>query len=61
MEAALSRLRALSADELREEIVKANLKFGPITATTRAIFERKLARALLEAAGLPDTDGRDGM
>ncbi|XP_072290245.1 ankyrin repeat and LEM domain-containing protein 2 [Eucyclogobius newberryi] len=46
MEAVLSRLKGLSADELREEFARANLKCGPITATTRAIFERKLARAL---------------
>lgn len=52
MEAALTRLKSLSADELREEILKANLKCGPITATTRAVFERKLARALVENAGL---------
>uniref|UniRef100_A0AAR2JHN0 Ankyrin repeat and LEM domain-containing protein 2 n=1 Tax=Pygocentrus nattereri TaxID=42514 RepID=A0AAR2JHN0_PYGNA len=58
MEAALSRLRALSADELREEFTKANLKCGPITATTRAIFERKLARALLETAGISETEDR---
>ncbi|KAG9261570.1 ankyrin repeat and LEM domain-containing protein 2 [Astyanax mexicanus] len=57
MEAALSRLRALTADELREEFTKANLKCGPITATTRAIFERKLARALLETAGISEADG----
>ncbi|KAI4873796.1 hypothetical protein NFI96_017982 [Prochilodus magdalenae] len=57
MEAALGRLRALSADELREEFAKANLKCGPITATTRAIFERKLARALLETAGISEQDG----
>ncbi|XP_058230651.1 ankyrin repeat and LEM domain-containing protein 2 isoform X2 [Hemibagrus wyckioides] len=52
MEAALSRLKSLSADQLREEILKANLKCGPITATTRAVFERKLARALVENAGV---------
>ncbi|XP_038559338.1 ankyrin repeat and LEM domain-containing protein 2 [Micropterus salmoides] len=46
MEAVLSRLRGLSADELREEFARADLKCGPITATTRAIFERKLARVL---------------
>uniref|UniRef100_A0A8B9J8U6 Ankyrin repeat and LEM domain-containing protein 2 n=1 Tax=Astyanax mexicanus TaxID=7994 RepID=A0A8B9J8U6_ASTMX len=51
------RLRALTADELREEFTKANLKCGPITATTRAIFERKLARALLETAGISEADG----
>ncbi|XP_066511058.1 ankyrin repeat and LEM domain-containing protein 2-like isoform X2 [Hoplias malabaricus] len=57
MDAALSRLRALSADELREEIIKANLNWGPITATTRAIFERKLARVLLETTAVAQTDG----
>ncbi|XP_039627400.1 ankyrin repeat and LEM domain-containing protein 2 [Polypterus senegalus] len=48
MDAILSRLKELSPDELREEIIGAGLKCGPITATTRTIFERKLARALLE-------------
>ncbi|CAJ1068417.1 ankyrin repeat and LEM domain-containing protein 2 [Xyrichtys novacula] len=46
MEAVLSRLRGLSPDELREEFARADLKCGPITATTRATFERKLARVL---------------
>lgn len=46
MEAVLSRLRELSADELREEFARADVKCGPITATTRATFERKLARVL---------------
>ena len=46
MESVLSRLRGLSEDELRQELVRADLKFGPITATTRAIFERKLASVL---------------
>lgn len=55
MDAVLSRLKGLSADELREEFARANLKCGPITATTRAIFERKLARAL---AG-PETSEND--
>lgn len=56
MDAVLSRLKGLSADELREEILKSNLKCGPITATTRAIFERKLARALVENAGVTERD-----
>ncbi|XP_028851982.1 ankyrin repeat and LEM domain-containing protein 2 [Denticeps clupeoides] len=61
MEAILCRLQGLSADELREEILKANLKCGPITATTRAIFERKLARALLEGdGGVSETDSNGG-
>ncbi|XP_053725601.1 ankyrin repeat and LEM domain-containing protein 2 [Synchiropus splendidus] len=46
MEAVLSRLKGLSDDELREEFARADLKCGPITSTTRAIFERKLARVL---------------
>lgn len=59
MEAALTRLKSLSADELREEILKANLKCGPITATTRTVFERKLARALVENAGLSASQSGD--
>ena len=46
MEAVMSRLRGLSADELREEFARAGVKCGPITATTRATFERKLARVM---------------
>lgn len=48
MEAVLERLQSLTSDQLREEITGAGLKCGPITATTRSIFEKKLARALLE-------------
>lgn len=51
MEAVLSRLRELSADELRQEFARADIKCGPITATTRAIFERKLARVLAGPEG----------
>ncbi|MFT7808403.1 ankyrin repeat and LEM domain-containing protein 2 isoform X1 [Arapaima gigas] len=51
MEEILSRLKELTADQLREEILRADLKCGPITATTRAIFERKLARAILGGDG----------
>lgn len=47
MEEILSRLRGLNADDLREEFARADLKCGPITATTRATFERKLARFLV--------------
>lgn len=46
MEAVLSRLRGLSDDELRQEFARADVKCGPITTTTRATFERKLARVL---------------
>lgn len=63
MEAILSRLQGLSADELRDELLKANLKCGPITATTRAIFERKLARALVSedasSNGASETDSNN--
>ncbi|XP_070760736.1 ankyrin repeat and LEM domain-containing protein 2 [Enoplosus armatus] len=55
MEAVLNRLRGLNADELREEFARAGLKCGPITATTRATFERKLARVL---AG-PESSGTE--
>ncbi|XP_061116885.1 ankyrin repeat and LEM domain-containing protein 2 isoform X2 [Conger conger] len=56
MEAILSRLHGLSDDQLREEVIGADIKCGPITATTRAIFERKLARAILSREGIdPET------
>uniref|UniRef100_A0A672IUB3 Ankyrin repeat and LEM domain-containing protein 2 n=1 Tax=Salarias fasciatus TaxID=181472 RepID=A0A672IUB3_SALFA len=59
MEAVLSRLRELSADELREEFARADLKCGPITATTRATFERKLARFLAGSeSNATETDGK---
>ncbi|XP_045390041.1 ankyrin repeat and LEM domain-containing protein 2 isoform X1 [Lemur catta] len=51
MDAVLARLKLLNPDDLREEIVKAGLKCGPITSTTRFIFEKKLAQALLEQGG----------
>ena len=53
MDTILARLKLLNPDELREEIVKAGLKCGPITSTTRFIFEKKLAQALLERGTLP--------
>ncbi|XP_072908015.1 ankyrin repeat and LEM domain-containing protein 2 isoform X3 [Hemitrygon akajei] len=51
MEAILSRLRQLTPAELRQEILGAGLNCGPITSTTRLIFEKKLAQALLESLG----------
>ncbi|NXC37462.1 ANKL2 protein, partial [Campylorhamphus procurvoides] len=57
MDTILSRLKKLSSDELREEIVRAGLKCGPITATTRFIFEKKLAQALLEQQGTSEETG----
>ncbi|NXW35651.1 ANKL2 protein, partial [Phaetusa simplex] len=57
MDAILSRLKQLSPDELREEIVRAGLKCGPITSTTRFIFEKKLAQALLEQQGASEEKG----
>ncbi|XP_077418232.1 ankyrin repeat and LEM domain-containing protein 2 isoform X2 [Vanacampus margaritifer] len=46
MEAVLTRLKGLTADELREEFARADLKCVAITASTRSIFEKKLARML---------------
>ncbi|XP_043830635.1 ankyrin repeat and LEM domain-containing protein 2 [Dromiciops gliroides] len=51
MDVILARLKDLNPDDLREEIVKAGLKCGPITSTTRFVFEKKLAQALLEKQG----------
>ncbi|XP_039188324.1 ankyrin repeat and LEM domain-containing protein 2 [Crotalus tigris] len=51
MDEIFSRLKQLTPDELREEIVKAGLKCGPITLTTRSIFEKRLAQALWEQQG----------
>ncbi|XP_051540667.1 ankyrin repeat and LEM domain-containing protein 2-like [Myxocyprinus asiaticus] len=55
MESVLKRLQSLTPDQLRDEITGAGLKCGPITATTRSVFEKKLARVLLEN----HTDGSD--
>ncbi|XP_027807813.2 ankyrin repeat and LEM domain-containing protein 2 isoform X1 [Marmota flaviventris] len=52
MDAVLARLKLLSPDDLREEVFRAGLKCGPITATTRFIFEKKLAQALLDQGGV---------
>uniref|UniRef100_A0A8D2CQR2 Ankyrin repeat and LEM domain-containing protein 2 n=1 Tax=Sciurus vulgaris TaxID=55149 RepID=A0A8D2CQR2_SCIVU len=62
MDAVLAQLKLLSPDDLREEVIRAGLKCGPITSTTRFIFEKKLAQALLEQRGvlpssLPDLRG----
>nr|XP_009665005.1 PREDICTED: ankyrin repeat and LEM domain-containing protein 2 [Struthio camelus australis] len=57
MDSILSRLKQLTPDELREEIVKAGLKCGPITSTTRSVFEKKLAQALLEQQGALEEKG----
>ncbi|NWQ61717.1 ANKL2 protein, partial [Neopipo cinnamomea] len=57
MDTILSQLKKLGPDELREEIVRAGLKCGPITATTRFIFEKKLAQALLEQQGALEEAG----
>ncbi|XP_060752103.1 ankyrin repeat and LEM domain-containing protein 2 isoform X1 [Tachysurus vachellii] len=61
MDTVLSRLATLNPDELREEITRAGLKCGPITATTRGIFEKKLARALLgdQPGARPEVDAGD--
>lgn len=57
MEEILSRLRTLTSDQLREQITGAGIKCGPITATTRSIFEKKYARALLQNG----SDGGDSV
>ncbi|KAM4051164.1 ankyrin repeat and LEM domain-containing protein 2 isoform 2-T2 [Anomaloglossus baeobatrachus] len=62
MEKILSNLKLLDPDELREEILKAGLKCGPITSTTRSLFEKKLARNLLEQQGFEvETFSSDGL
>ncbi|XP_053557869.1 ankyrin repeat and LEM domain-containing protein 2 isoform X2 [Bombina bombina] len=52
MDTILSQLKLLNPDQLREEIIKTGLTCGPITSTTRFIFEKKLARAILEQQGI---------
>ncbi|KAM6986488.1 ankyrin repeat and LEM domain-containing protein 2-like [Aplochiton taeniatus] len=65
MEEVLVKLQQLTPDQLRLEVIGAGLKCGPVTATTRAIFERKLARCLLEKDGVvpvePDNGGGSSM
>ncbi|XP_063310479.1 ankyrin repeat and LEM domain-containing protein 2 isoform X1 [Pelobates fuscus] len=56
MDKLLTQLKLLDPDELREEILKAGLKCGPVTSTTRFIFEKKLARALLEQQGVASSE-----
>ncbi|XP_048467371.1 ankyrin repeat and LEM domain-containing protein 2 isoform X2 [Rhincodon typus] len=51
MDSILMRLKQLTPAELRQEILNAGLNYGPITLTTRSIFEKKLAQALLEHQG----------
>nr|XP_056715359.1 ankyrin repeat and LEM domain-containing protein 2 [Euleptes europaea] len=51
MDNILSQLKQLTPDELREEIVKAGQKCGPITLTTRSVFEKRLAQSLWEEQG----------
>ncbi|XP_016115387.1 ankyrin repeat and LEM domain-containing protein 2 [Sinocyclocheilus grahami] len=52
MEAVLKRLQTLTADQLRDELTGAGLRCGPVTATTRSLFEKKLARTLLGEAAV---------
>ncbi|XP_075390910.1 ankyrin repeat and LEM domain-containing protein 2 isoform X2 [Tenrec ecaudatus] len=65
MDTILARLKLLKPDDLREEIINAGLKCGPITSTTRFIFEKKLAQALIERGGtlppLPAVQGVAGI
>lgn len=61
MDKVLVKLQQLTPDQLRLEVIKAGLKCGPVTTTTRAIFERKLARCLLEKDGeVPDEPENGG-
>lgn len=41
------RVRQLSDSDLRQELIQAGEAVGPITRTTRPLFERKLLRCLL--------------
>ncbi len=41
------RVKALSDGELRQELMAAGEAVGPITSTTRPLFERKLLRCLM--------------
>ncbi|XP_077601224.1 ankyrin repeat and LEM domain-containing protein 2-like [Stigmatopora nigra] len=59
MEAVLIRLKGLTADELREEIAKADLKCVAITATTRSLLEKKLARKLAGSESSNPAAGAD--
>uniref|UniRef100_A0A673IUW3 Ankyrin repeat and LEM domain-containing protein 2 n=1 Tax=Sinocyclocheilus rhinocerous TaxID=307959 RepID=A0A673IUW3_9TELE len=52
MEAVLKRLQTLTADQLRDELTGAGLRCSPVTATTRSLFEKKLARTLLGEAAV---------
>uniref|UniRef100_A0A8C5PA20 Ankyrin repeat and LEM domain-containing protein 2 n=1 Tax=Leptobrachium leishanense TaxID=445787 RepID=A0A8C5PA20_9ANUR len=52
MDKLLNQLKLLDPDALREELLKAGLQCGPVTSTTRFIFEKKLARALLDQQGV---------
>lgn len=48
MEAVLQRLQTLTPDELRVQLRAAGLQSGPVTHTTRSLWEKRLARVLLE-------------
>ncbi|XP_064156588.1 LEM domain-containing protein 1 isoform X1 [Anguilla rostrata] len=46
----------LTDDELKAQLLQFGVKVGPIVASTRALYERKLQR-LLDPAALPDQNG----
>ncbi|XP_035238947.1 LEM domain-containing protein 1 isoform X3 [Anguilla anguilla] len=46
----------LTDDELKAQLLQFGVKAGPIVASTRALYERKLQR-LLDPAALPDQNG----
>ncbi|KAG8455961.1 hypothetical protein GDO86_001957 [Hymenochirus boettgeri] len=60
MASIISQLQILDPDQLREEVIKAGIKCGPITSTTRFIFEKKLARVLGQHGGLETSTLSDG-
>ena len=56
------RVKLLSDSDLRQELMQAGEAVGPITSSTRPIFERKLLRCLLgdqEHTTEPQSDAAD--
>ncbi|XP_019638769.1 PREDICTED: LOW QUALITY PROTEIN: ankyrin repeat and LEM domain-containing protein 2-like [Branchiostoma belcheri] len=58
MEAILEELHKLTIPELRQKIKDEGQPMGPITATTRKLFERRLAQALYSKNN-PEPPGED--
>uniref|UniRef100_A0A1I8AG22 LEM domain-containing protein n=1 Tax=Steinernema glaseri TaxID=37863 RepID=A0A1I8AG22_9BILA len=51
------QLKALSNEELREQLVKHGLSVGPVMGTTRKVYEKKLLNLLSPSNG-PETPAR---